>query len=147
MHLGRPGPRDPGRPRRGRAAAGRCGFDLVELCCIWAGLDHAILGGLGADERRLDGARIAALLAHGAHALGAPEDEAGREGEAFEAEVRLVAVLPCAVLFRLLRARAVRARGRGRPRGRGLRGRAAARPVAAHAPCLLILLAWARREA
>ena len=51
------------------------------------GLDNAILGGLGADERRMDGARIAELLAHGAHSLAAPEEEATKEGEAFEREV------------------------------------------------------------
>ena len=53
-----------------------------------AGLDNAILGYLNSDERKVDGARIAQLLAHGAHALAAEGDEAVREGEAFQREVR-----------------------------------------------------------
>ena len=36
----------------------------------------------------MDGARIAQLLAHGAHALAAPEEETVKEGEAFASEVR-----------------------------------------------------------
>ena len=55
------------------------------LAC--AGLDNAILGFLNADERKVDAKRIAQLLAHGAHALRAPEDEANKEGEAFAQEV------------------------------------------------------------
>ena len=35
----------------------------------------------------MDAKRIAQLLAHGAHALRAPEDEANKEGEAFAQEV------------------------------------------------------------
>ncbi|CAK0786707.1 hypothetical protein CVIRNUC_009921 [Coccomyxa viridis] len=50
------------------------------------GLDNAILGFLNADERKVDAKRIAQLLAHGAHALRAPEDEANKEGEAFAQE-------------------------------------------------------------
>ena len=53
-----------------------------------AGLDNAILGYLNSDEPKVDGARIAQLLAHGAHALAAEGDEAVREGEAFQREVR-----------------------------------------------------------
>jgi hypothetical protein len=56
-------------------------------CRACAGLDNAILGYLNADERKVDGARIAQLLAHGAHALGAPDEEAAKEGEAFAKEV------------------------------------------------------------
>ena len=52
-----------------------------------AGLDNAILGFLNADERKVDAKRIAQLLAHGAHALRAPEEEANKEGEAFAQEV------------------------------------------------------------
>lgn len=54
-----------------------------------AGLDNAILGFLNADERKVDGARIAQLLAHGAHALGAPDEEAAKEGDAFAQEVSI----------------------------------------------------------
>lgn len=36
----------------------------------------------------MDGARIAQLLAHGAHALGAPDEEAAKDGDAFTNEVR-----------------------------------------------------------
>ncbi|BDA49984.1 Chromodomain-helicase-DNA-binding protein 6 [Coccomyxa sp. Obi] len=50
------------------------------------GLDNAILGFLNADERKVDGARIAQLLAHGAHVLAAPEEETVKEGEAFASE-------------------------------------------------------------
>ena len=53
-----------------------------------AGLDNAILGYLNADERKVDAKRIAQLLAHGAHALQAPDEEATKEGEAFAEEVR-----------------------------------------------------------
>ena len=35
----------------------------------------------------MDAKRIAQLLAHGAHALRAPEEEANKEGEAFAQEV------------------------------------------------------------
>jgi hypothetical protein len=52
-----------------------------------AGLDNAILGYLNADERKVDGARIAQLLAHGAHALAAPDEDAVKEGDAFASEV------------------------------------------------------------
>ena len=54
---------------------------------VWAGLDNAILGFLNADERKVDGARIAQLLAHGAHALNAPDEDTLKEGEAFASEV------------------------------------------------------------
>jgi hypothetical protein len=61
------------------------------MCCpellVWAGLDNAILGFLNADERKVDGARIAQLLAHGAHALNAPDEDTLKEGEAFASEV------------------------------------------------------------
>ena len=52
-----------------------------------AGLDNAILGYLNADERKVDAKRIAQLLAHGAHALQAPDEEAVQEGKAFAEEV------------------------------------------------------------
>lgn len=52
-----------------------------------AGLDNAILGYLNVDERKVDAGRIAQLLAHGAHALRAPDEEAAREEEAFAQEV------------------------------------------------------------
>ena len=54
---------------------------------LCAGLDNAILGYLNADERKVDPKRIAQLLAHGAHALQAPDEEAAQEGQAFAEEV------------------------------------------------------------
>ena len=56
-------------------------------CDTCAGLDNAILGYLNADERKVDAKRIAQLLAHGAHALQAPDEEAVQEGKAFAEEV------------------------------------------------------------
>ncbi len=41
-----------------------------------AGLDHAILGGINSEGERADAKRIAELLRHGAHALGAMEERA-----------------------------------------------------------------------
>lgn len=35
----------------------------------------------------MDGARIAQLLAHGAHAISAPEEDTAKEGDAFASEV------------------------------------------------------------
>lgn len=59
---------------------------------VCAGLDNAILGYLNADERKADPKRIAQLLAHGAHALQAPDEEAAQEGRAFAEEVRVLGV-------------------------------------------------------
>lgn len=57
---------------------------------LTVGLDNAILGFLNADERKVDGARIAQLLAHGAHVLAAPEEETVKDGEAFASEVQIL---------------------------------------------------------
>ena len=35
----------------------------------------------------MDGARIAQLLAHGAHAISAPDEDTAKEGDAFASEV------------------------------------------------------------
>ena len=59
---------------------------------VCAGLDNAILGYLNADERKVDAKRIAQLLAHGAHALQAPDEEAAQEGRAFAEEVRVLGI-------------------------------------------------------
>lgn len=61
---------------------------IAQFLDMAAGLDNAILGYLNADERKVDAKRIAQLLAHGAHALQAPDEEATKEGEAFAEEVR-----------------------------------------------------------
>ena len=60
--------------------------DLLSAAEPDAGLDNAILGYLNADERKVDVKRIAQLLAHGAYALQAPDEDAAKEGEAFAQE-------------------------------------------------------------
>ena len=53
-----------------------------------AGLDHAILGGINAEAgEKADAKRIAALLKHGAHALGAAEERAQAASSNFANEV------------------------------------------------------------
>lgn len=63
-----------------------------------AGLDHAILGGINAEAgEKADAKRIAALLKHGAHALGAAEERAQAASSDFANEVlqvQLCSLLP-----------------------------------------------------
>ncbi len=61
-------------------------------------MDNAILGYLNADERKVDAKRIAQLLAHGAHALQAPDEDAAKEGEAFAQEASRFPYMPTSVL-------------------------------------------------
>ena len=66
-----------------------------------AGLDRAILGGINAEAgEKADAKRIAALLKHGAHALGATEERAQAASSDFANEVlsappRLIAPTAC----------------------------------------------------
>ena len=53
-----------------------------------AGLDHAILGGINSEGERADAKRIAELLKHGAHALGAMEERAVEASTDFANEAR-----------------------------------------------------------
>ncbi|KAK9833308.1 hypothetical protein WJX81_005199 [Elliptochloris bilobata] len=50
------------------------------------GLDHAILGGISSEGEKADAERIADLLKHGAHALGAAEDRSLAAGADFASE-------------------------------------------------------------
>jgi len=57
-----------------------------------AGLDHAILGDINSEGERADAKRIAELLRHGAHALGAAEERALAAGADFASEARAAAL-------------------------------------------------------
>ncbi len=67
-----------------------------------AGLDHAILGGINSEGERADAKRIAQLLRHGAHALGAAEERALAAGADFASEARAAALHHCCTTARIL---------------------------------------------